>query len=404
MTARPEMLFLAHRIPYPPDKGDKIRSWRLVEHLSKRFRLHLAAFVDDRTDFSHEAFLKSVCESVFLAPLDPLAAKARSAAGFVTGEPLSFPYFRDGRMQRHVSELRERDLAMEFAFSSSMAPYLEPVKKGRPRLIDLCDADSEKWRQYASETAGPMSAVYAREAERLAAAETAIINRVDAAFAVSESEAAIFNARADADRQCDWFGNGVDIDHFRPRADRAAPEPSADVVFTGAMDYRANIDAVDWFVREVWPVVRLKAPQARFAIVGARPAKAVKALDGKNGIAVTGRVSDVRPYIQHASAAVAPLRMARGVQNKMLEAMAMARPVVATSGAAEGIDAREGEEFILADSAAEFAASVLWLMSERKRGDAIGASARARMKAAYSWPAQLARLDAALARLTLQSN
>ncbi len=401
MSARPEILFLAHRIPYPPDKGDKIRSWRLVEHLSRRFRVHLAAFVDDRADFAHDAFLKGVCESVFLVPLDPLAAKARSAAGLVTGEPLSFPYFRDKRMQRHADEMRRRDLAAEFAFSSSMAPYLEPPKGGRPRLVDLCDADSEKWRQYAAETAGPMGAVYAREAERLAAAETAIVNSADAAFAISEGEAAIFNARAGAARRCDWFGNGVDVDYFRPRADWPAPEPSADVVFTGAMDYRANIDAVCWFAADVWPIVRSKEPQARFAIVGARPDKAVKALDGKNGITVTGRVVDVRPYIQHAGAAVAPLRMARGVQNKMLEAMAMARPVVATSGAAEGIDAREGEEFILADSPADFAASVLWLMSERKRGDAIGASARARMKAAYSWPAQFARLDAALARLGL---
>ncbi|MEQ8178774.1 MAG: TIGR03087 family PEP-CTERM/XrtA system glycosyltransferase [Amphiplicatus sp.] len=401
MSARPEILFLAHRIPYPPDKGDKIRSWRLIEHLSKRFRVHLAAFVDDRADFAHEAFLKGVCESVFLASLDPLVAKARSAAGFVTGEPLSFPYFRDGRMQRHVDEVRGGDLAAEFAFSSSMAPYIEPAKEGRPRIVDLCDADSEKWRQYAAETAGAMGAVYAREAQHLAAAETAIINRVDAAFAVSESEAAIFNARAGAERKCDWFGNGVDVDHFRPHADRAAPQASADVVFTGAMDYRANIDAVRWFAAEVWPIVRSKAPQARFAIVGARPDNAVKALDGKNGIVVTGRVGDVRPYIQHASAAIAPLRMARGVQNKMLEAMAMARPVVATAAAVEGIDAREGEEFILADGPADFAASVLWLMSERKRGDAIGASARARMKAAYAWPAQLARLDAAMARLGL---
>ncbi|MEQ8934561.1 MAG: TIGR03087 family PEP-CTERM/XrtA system glycosyltransferase, partial [Amphiplicatus sp.] len=315
MSARREILFLSHRIPYPPDKGDKIRSWRLVEHLAKRFRVHLAAFVDDRADFAHEAVLAGVCESVFLAPLDPFAAKARSAAGFVTGEPLSFPYFRDARMRRHAHALRQRDLAAEFVFSSSMAPYVEPAKERRPRLVDLCDADAEKWRQYAAETDGPMRAVYAREATRLAAAETAIINSVDAAFAISPAEAAVFNARPGAERMCDWFGNGVDAEHFRPQAERAAPQPSADVVFTGAMDYRANIDAVRWFAGEVWPIVRSKAPQARFAVVGARPARAVKALDGRDGVFVTGRVEDVRPYIQHASAAVAPLRVARGVQN-----------------------------------------------------------------------------------------
>ncbi|MEE2692495.1 MAG: TIGR03087 family PEP-CTERM/XrtA system glycosyltransferase [Pseudomonadota bacterium] len=401
MSGLREILFLAHRIPYPPDKGDKIRSWRLVEHLSRRFRVHLAAFVDDRTDFAHEAFLAGVCESVFLVPLDPPAAKLRSAAGLVTGEPLSFPYFRDSRMQRRIDELRARGLAAEFAFSSAMAPYIAKPRGGRPRIVDLCDADSEKWRQYAAETGGPMSLIYAREAETLARRETEIIGWADAAFAVSAEEAAIFNARAGVGRSCDWFGNGVDVEHFRPSADRPAPEPSADIVFTGAMDYRANIDAVRWFAREVWPIVRAKAPEARFAIVGARPSGAVRALDGRDGVAVAGRVEDVRPWLQHASAVVAPLRIARGVQNKMLEAMAMARPVVATSGAAEGIDAREGEEFILADAPEAFAASVLWLMSDRKRGDAIGASARARMKAAYAWPARLSRLDAALARLGL---
>lgn len=404
MSARPEILFLSHRIPYPPDKGDKIRSWRLIEHLSKRFRLHLAAFVDDKRDFAHEAHLKSVCESVFLRALDPLTARARSLAALLAGEPLSFAYFRDARMARHVEAMRRRDLAATFVFSSSMAPYAEESAEksaGGALVVDLCDADSEKWRAYAAATPFPLSAIYAREAKRLAAAETAILNRADAAFAVSKAEAAILNARPGVAREASWVGNGVDAAYFRPDAARKAPEPAAEIVFTGAMDYRANIDAVLWFVRAVWPKVRARAPGARFAIVGARPARAVRALDGRDGVAVTGRVDDVRPYLQHAAAVVAPMRVARGVQNKALEAMAMARPLVATSAALEGIDVRDGEEAIVADAAEAFAASVLLLLADRKRGDAIGASARARMKAAYAWPAQLARLDAALAGLGL---
>lgn len=400
MTARPEILFLAHRIPYPPDKGDKIRSWHLVEHLSKRFRVHLAAFVDDPRDFAHEAHLKGVCESVFLRPLGPATARLRSLSAFVSGEPLGFAYYRDVHMARHVAAMRGRSLAATFVFSSVMAPYAEEIEKTH-LIVDLCDADSEKWRAYAGASLWPMSALYAREARTLAAAETAILNRSGAAFAASQSEAAILNARQGVARPALWFGNGVDTAYFRPDAARPAPQPAADVVFTGAMHYRPNIDAVSWFARNVWPKVRDKAPDARFAIVGARPVRAVRALGGRDGVIVTGRVDDVRPFLQHATAVVAPMRIARGVQNKVLEAMAMARPVVATGAALDGVAARDGEEAIVAEAPAAFAASVLLLLADRKRGDAIGASARARMKADYAWPAQLARLDAALARLGL---
>lgn len=400
MTARPEILFLAHRIPYPPDKGDKIRSWRLVEHLTKRFRVHLAAFVDDPHDFAHEAHLKSVCESLFLRPLDPATARLRSLSALLAEEPLSFAYYRDARMARHVTSLRRRGLAATFVFSSTMAPYTEE-REGAPLIVDLCDADAEKWRAYADAAPFPLGAIYAREARRLADAETAILNRADVSFAVNESEAAILNDRPGVKRAAMWFGNGVDTAYFRPDAARSAPDPSADVVFTGAMDYHPNIDAVLWFAREAWPRVRARAPGARFAIVGARPARRVRALDGREGVIVTGRVDDVRPFLQHAAAVVAPMRIARGVQNKVLEAMAMARPVVATGAALEGVAARDGEEAIVADAPDAFAASVLLLLADRKRGDAIGASARARMKADYAWPAQFARLDGALAGLGL---
>ncbi|GAB4531598.1 MAG: TIGR03087 family PEP-CTERM/XrtA system glycosyltransferase [Amphiplicatus sp.] len=401
MTDRPEVLFLAHRVPYPPDKGDKIRSWRLLEHLTKRFRVHLAAFADDPRDLRRLAFLESVCASAFLVPLDPWTARLRAGAAVLRGRAFTFAWFADARMRRHVAALRARPLAAEVVFSSAMAGYVGEPVPGRPLLVDLCDADSEKWRQYAADMSGPMRAVYAREAERLAAAETAIVNRADAAFAASPAEAAIVNARAGLARACDWFGNGVDTDYFAPRADRPAPPRRADVVFVGMMNYRPNVEAAEWFVREVWPRVRARAPQAGFAVVGARPAGRVRRLAGRRGVVVTGALDDVRPYLQHARAVVAPLRIARGVQNKALEAMAMARPLVATPQAAAGLAVRAGEEMIVADGAAAFADAVLRLLNDPKRGDAIGASARARMKADYAWPAQLRRFDAALARLGL---
>lgn len=396
MRAKPEILFLAHRIPYPPDKGDKIRSWRLVEHLARRFRVHLAAFVDDPADFAHEAFLNGVCESVFLAPLHPRAARVKSAAGLLTGEPLSFAYYRDAAMVRHVEEVRARDLAAEFAFSSSMAPYIAAARGTRPRFIDLCDADSEKWRQYAGESSGPMRLVYAREARRLAAAEATMINWADAAFAASPAEAALLSAMPGVTQRVTVCGNGVDCDYFSPQA-LAAPAGAAEIVFTGAMDYAANVDAVVWFARDAWPAVRDKAHGARFAIVGANPSKAVRALASLPGVAVTGKVDDVRPWLQQARVAVAPLRIARGVQNKVLEAMAMAKPVVATAAANAGVGARPDTEIIIADEAPSFADAVAGLLTDRARAAGIGSAARARIVADFRWPARLAAIDAALA-------
>ncbi len=397
MTARREVLFLAHRIPYPPDKGDKIRSWRILETLLRRFDVHLAAFVDDPADLQHTQFLEVRCSSVFLRRLDPRVARLRSAMGLVTGAPLSFPYYRDGAMAAAVARLRARPLAAEIVFSSAMAPYVESAA-GRPRLIDLCDADSEKWRQYAAETRGPMRFIYAREAETLAAAETRMIGWADAAFAASAAEAEVFNARGGAHKAL-WFGNGVDADYFAPDEDAPRPQDAGDVVFVGAMDYRANIDAVLWFAEAVWPRVRVKAPDAVFAIVGSRPAKVVEALAGRDGIVVTGRVPDVRPYLQHARVTVAPLHVARGVQNKMLEAMAAGRPVVATSGAAEGIEAEAGVHYLCADDPAAFAAALLHCLDDPSIGARLGAAARVQMIARHSWPAQMRRFEDVLQTL-----
>lgn len=400
MTGRPAVLFLAHRIPYPPDKGDKIRSYRILEHLGRRFDVHLAAFVDDDRDFVHEGALHDCCASVTLKRLVPAAARARSALGLLTGEPLTFPYYRGREMTLAIDALRRLPLAAEIVFSSSMAPYVAR-RAGRPRLVDLCDADSEKWRQYAENTRGPMRYVYGREARRLAAAEDAVISWADAAFAASPVEADVFNTRG-AERIVDWFGNGVDADYFAPEADRACPNDAGDVVFVGAMDYRPNIEAACWFTREVWPRILAAAPDARFSVVGSNPTPEVRALARCDGVSVTGRVPDVRPYLQHAKVSVAPLRIARGVQNKVLEAMAAARAVVATSGAAAGIDAAPGSHFLVADDPAAFARDVAALLSDPERREALGRAARSHMVARYSWDAQLQRFDRVLERLTAE--
>lgn len=404
MSAKREVLFIAHRIPYPPDKGDKIRTWRILECFARRFDVHLAAFVDDPADFAHEAFLNNICASVTLARLDPTRARLKSALSLPRGEPLTYGYYRDAGMRAAVRRLRARQLAFEYAFSSSTAPYLEPAVPGRPRIADICDADSEKWREYADAQGFAMRAIYAREYRRLAAAETEIINSFDATLAISDAEGRVLAGREGVARDVLTIGNGVDVDYFSAPTDGAAPADAGDVALVGAMDYKPNVDAALWFAREVWPRVRAARADATFAIVGSKPAAEVKALAGANGISVTGRVADVRPYLARASAVLAPLKIARGVQNKVLEAMAAGRAIVATPAANVGIDAMPDRDILIADDPIRFAAAVLRLLESQELRAEIGKSAQARARADFSWESRLAALDALIDRLIGESD
>jgi sugar transferase (PEP-CTERM/EpsH1 system associated) len=306
------------------------------------------------------------------------------------------PYYRDARMSAAVAKARAIGLSAEIAFSSSMAQYLKG-QSNAPRIVDLCDADSAKWSEYAERKAWPMSGVYAREGRLLAEAESAIINWADATFAISEEEADLLGNRDEAQREVAWFCNGVDVAKFAPHSVDAGPRFMA--VFVGAMDYWANVDAAVWFAREIWPQVKAALPDATFAIVGSNPVKEVRSLDGLDGISVTGGVPDVRPYIEGAALVVAPMRIARGVQNKVLEAMAMGKAVVSTPAGLEGIDAQVGAEAIAAASPDSFAREIIRLAEDEGGARKIGAAARARILSDYRWPQQLSRLDTTLDRL-----
>jgi len=388
------ILYLAHRIPYPPDKGDKIRSCNTLQHLARRFRVHLCAFADDPCDLRHEAHLKSICETVTLIPLNKKAAILKSATGILSGEPLTLPYYRDAKMRAAVAKARAVGLSVEIAFSSAMAQYIS-AQSNAPRIVDLCDADSAKWSEYARRSSWPMSAIYAREGRLLESEEAKIINWADASFAISEEEADLLGNLDGVQKEVRWFCNGVDAVHFAPDV-VARVENRFSCVFTGAMDYWANVDAVCWFARDIWPKVRAARPEATCGVVGSNPTRAIRALDGSNGISVTGRVDDVRPFVERASLVVAPMRIARGVQNKVLEAMAMGKAVVSTPAGLEGIDARIGTEAIVAASPQGFAEEVIRLLDDADAARALGDAARSRILADYQWPAQLARLDAAI--------
>ena len=385
------LLFLAHRIPFPPNKGDKIRSFHLLRHLGARYAIHLGAFVDDPDDWQYRDALKPYCASIKLLPLNPFRARLASLRGLFSGEALTLPYYRNRELQRWATELAEAGMVSRgLAFSSAMAQFMP---EGLERcVLDMVDVDSDKWTQYAQTQRGPLAWLYAREGRKLAQWEVRAAQDFDATLLVSTDEAALLQQRApQARHKIGAFENGVDAGYFSP--DRDYPNPYAPevpgIVFTGAMDYWPNIDAVAWFSERIFPAVRDAIPGAQFTIVGSRPGEAVQVLARQPGVVVTGGVPDVRPYLAHAACAVAPLRIARGVQNKVLEAMAMARPVVASAQAAAGLRAEAGRDFILARGEAEFAQAV----TGQLRHPASAAQARETILARYDWGRNLAAID-----------
>jgi len=385
------LLFLAHRIPFPPNKGDKIRSFHLLRHLSARYEIHLGAFVDDPDDWQYRDALQPFCASIKLLPLHARRAKLASLTGMLTGEALTLPYYRSRALKRWAADLaRSGKVTRGLAFSSAMAQFM-PTGIAR-RVLDMVDVDSDKWTQYAPTQRWPLSWVYAREGRKLAEWEARVAQEFDATLLVSDDEAALLRQRAPAARhKIGAFENGVDAEYFSPTRDYPNPySPDVlGVVFTGAMDYWPNVDAVSWFAERIFPAVRQAVPAAQFTIVGSRPAEAVLALGRQPGVVVSGSVPDVRPWLAHAACAVAPLRIARGVQNKVLEAMAMARPVVASAQAAEGIRAEAGRDFILAQGEAEFAHAVIAQLQTTSNA----APARDCILAHYDWARNLSAID-----------
>jgi sugar transferase (PEP-CTERM/EpsH1 system associated) len=394
------LLFLCHRLPYPPNKGDKVRSYHFLKHLAGRYRVFLGTFVDDPADWKHVESLKALCADVHVELLSPRVRRLWSAGGLLAGEALTVPYFRSRRLRAWVQATTRREgIKRAFAYSSPMAQYLADVPDVRC-FIDFVDLDSAKWADYARTRRWPASALYAREARRLLSFEKDVASRAEAVVFVTAEEAQLFRKAApESAGRILTIRNGVDSEYFSPAHDFASPFAAGEraIVFTGAMDYWPNVDAVTWFTREVLPEIRRRDPAARFYVVGMNPDAAVRNLQDDSATVVTGRVSDVRPYLKHARVVVAPMRVARGIQNKVLEAMAMARPTVVTPATAAALSALRGAEVEVAAEARGFAAKVLESM-DPVRGERMGLLARARVLADYTWPASFRLLDELLER------
>ncbi|MHB8762730.1 MAG: TIGR03087 family PEP-CTERM/XrtA system glycosyltransferase [Deferrisomatales bacterium] len=373
------------------------------------WRVHLCALADDEADLAHLPALEQFCATVFVEPISPLGQKLRSLPAPFMGRPLSAPYFYSARLQQKVDAiLSSRAIDAILCFSGPMAEYVfrsataarsegarRPVAQRsgsptRPRLVmDLVDVDSDKWSQYARFQRWPLSWVYRLEGALLARYERRVAERFDAVALVSPAEAELFGRRCGLPHKVHAVGNGVDLEYFHPTPEPCRPHS---LVFCGAMDYFPNADAVVWFAREVLPRVRQAVGEVTFTIVGSKPTPEVRALAAIPEVRVTGRVDDVRPYVWEAAVSVAPIRIARGVQNKVLEAMAMARPVVATPAAFEGIKAEPGRDLLVAEASA-FAEGVGRLLLDPRAAQAMGQRGRSAVEAGYGWGAQLVGLD-----------
>ena len=390
-----KILYLAHRIPYPPDKGDKIRAYHQIRHLAQSHDLHLACLIDDEHDLRYVADLEKICASVDAVFRNRFVSQLRSLLALFGTSPLSVAAFLSRELHdRLARRLSSESFDLVYVYSSAMAQYV-PMECALPKIMDFVDMDSEKWRVSAEHHGFPFSWIYRTEAARMARFETDVGRRFDLSVFVSKVEAELFRERCGIDC-AETIPNGVDFDYFTPRRDRSPGDGPPTVVFTGVMDYFQNIDGVKQFCETTLHRIRRVMPQVQFCVVGRNPTRQVIDLSRQSGVVVTGSVRDVRPYLENAQVAVVPLRIARGIQNKILEAMSMELPVVCTPVASEGIGASAAEGLSVADGPQQFADKVLELLRDERLRRECGAGARRYVCEHHRWEDHGKYLDSLL--------
>jgi sugar transferase (PEP-CTERM/EpsH1 system associated) len=386
------LFFVSLRVPYPPDRGDRIATYNALRHLAKTHEVHAFCLSDGAADEASIAALRRRVASVTAVPLRPLASKLRAGLALLDGRPLSVAALDEPRLHAAIrARHAELEPALIIVYSCNMAPYADHFPATR-RIMQFSDLDSLKWARYAETERVPLRWVYALEARRMLAFERRVAHAYDHGTVCTDIEKRDFE-RLIPGAPVSLVGNGVDLDTFR--SERRAKTPGT-LVFTGVMDYRPNVDGVRWFADAILPLVRARVAEARFVICGAKPVPEVQALGRRPGITVTGRVPDVRPYLDEAEVGVVPLRIARGIQNKLLEAMAMGLPCVATTTAWRGTTLPDGDGLIVADEPAAFADAVVRLLQDAALRQAMAAKARAAVEAEYTWSGQMKRLDAVI--------
>jgi sugar transferase (PEP-CTERM/EpsH1 system associated) len=392
------IFYICRRVPFPPDRGDKIAAFNTIRHLAARHEVHVFCLGDGARDLANISGLQAYAKSVTAAPVNELTIKLRALQSLVTRQPLSVAALNEARLhceiRRKFAELCP-DLVV--VYSCNMAQFAEHFA-GVPRIMHFGDLDSLKWRQYTDRSSPPLQWIYAIEEQRLLGYERHIAKTFSHALVHTELEKHDFE-RLIPGIPVTIVGNGVDLDYFQSSGEAKRPRS---MVFTGVMDYWPNVDAVVWFCNEILPIVQAEIPGASLTICGSRPSLAVRRLAKRDGVTVTGWVPDARPYLDRAELFVAPLRMARGVQNKLLEALAMGLPCVASTAARIGAIVAGQESILTTDDAREFARHIVHLLRDSNQRAELKRKARAAAEANYRWELQLASLDQVIAAVVPQ--
>lgn len=399
-----DILYIVHRFPYPPDKGDRIRSYNLLRQLAKHHRVWVAALADEPVAPEHRAKLEQLAHRVEVCPSGVVSSLCGAMGAAVLGRSLSEGLFHSSKLHRVLKQWSStEDFQSVLISASSLGNYLDYFPASTRKVIDLVDVDSEKWRDYSSSEQGPKRLVYQREYRHIAKLEQKLLREADAVLLVSEKEAELFRdcsqeqgASLENQRKIHALTNGVDLDYFQPQnvtRDRA-------ITFLGAMDYKPNVDAVIWFCQKVWPQLKQHHPDLMFNIVGRRPVAEVAQLEDLSGVHVTGMVDDVRPWLARSQAVVAPLRIARGVQNKVLEAMAMGRVVVGSPEALTGLDVSPEINVLQAEQPEDWYYEISNVLRSPEIRGKLEASAREYVESHHSWDVTLEPLQKLLGRET----
>lgn len=393
MTLQPNILFLTHRVPHPPNRGDRIRSWNMLRFLSKRANMHLACLTDEPVSETSMAELRDHCQHVAIQPLSGPVRYVNGLKSLCLGGSITEGMFRSQSLKSTIRQWAN-DIRFDavLVFCSSMYQFANCAElQGTPIVVDLVDVDSEKWLNYAASASLIKRLLYNTEARRVRQLERKIARSVDAVTLVSQEEVKVFRTFCKT-QNIHAVSNGVDLDYFHPapaeftKSDRSQPFK---LVFVGVLDYRPNIEGLRWFCREVWPNVRERIPGIELDLVGRNPGDAARQLAAHPGIHLIGEVDDVRPYVWNADVVIAPLTIARGIQNKVLEAMAMAKPIVATPEAIEGTRAVAGKHLMASSNHEEWLDAMMVLSRNVDVREKLSQAARAFAVEEYRWEARL---------------
>ncbi len=389
------ILYLCHRFPFPPKRGGKIRPFNMIRHLhGQGHKVTVCSLARTTSEAEEGQGIAPHCTAFHAAVVSEPLQWARMILRLPLTTPSSMGYFYSAEMAATVRRLlAEQRWDLIFVHCSSVAPYVAHVRDV-PKILDFGDMDSQKWLEYANYKPFPLSLGYRLEGWKMLRAEKRLARHFDLCTATTRAEwQTLEDYRTGA--ATDWFPNGVDADFFCP-TDGAY---DADTVsFIGRMDYYPNQECMQRFCDQVWPRLRAQRPSMKLLIVGADPSPAMRALGDRPGVTVTGSVSDVRPYIRGSAVMVAPLAIARGTQNKILEAMAMGVPVVTSRVAAGGVDAVAGEHLLVADEPEAIADAILRLTGDAAERARLAAAGRARMISHHAWPRSMQRLDGIIER------